>query len=92
MRIKRRNMREANEATRMVPLRLLQTSVDQPACSDIRLIESRATGEYCNINACAIHHCKVCRKIRKQRIKPVVGIAVFVETHGAVERLSSTNA
>jgi len=50
------DMREPDEAPWVVSLCPVHVVVDQAALGRVRLIESRATGEHCKVDACPIHH------------------------------------
>jgi hypothetical protein len=76
-------MREPDEAAWVVSLCLVQVVVDQAALGRVRLIQSRATGEHCKVDACPIHHPHVRRKVGEQRVKAIIWIAILVEANGA---------
>ena len=80
--IERRHMRKPDKATGIVAFRLPHAIVDQAASRKVRLVDARTAREHRHVDAGVIHHPNMRRKIGKQRIEPVIGIAVLVEANG----------
>ena len=75
-------MRQADEAARVFPFRLMQAVIDQTAGAKVWLIEARAAGEHRDVDARPVHHPHMRGKISKQWIKEVIRISIVVEAHG----------
>ena len=71
-------MRESDEAAGVILFGLVHAVVDEAAGGKAWLIEARAAGEHCNVDARLVHHPNMCRKIGELRIESIIWISVFI--------------
>jgi hypothetical protein len=75
-------VRKTNEATGIIPLRLVHAVINQTAGGKVWLIETLPAREHCNVDPGPVHHPHVRREIGELGIEAIMGISILVHVNG----------